>query len=121
MNRKETGYYGESIVREYLINKGYLLLDKNYVIRGGELDLIMSYDNEIIFIEVKTRRNDTFGTPLESITPQKQKRIFHASKVYLTKNNLWNKYSNIRYFAGIVRLDNKNNIESIEIIEDIFS
>ena len=54
---------------------GYLLLDRNWRVRGGELDLVGQRDHTVVFCEVKTRRGDAFGAPFEAVTAVKQRRI----------------------------------------------
>lgn len=117
-DRKETGYYGEEIARKVLEKRGYHLLAKNYTIRGGEIDLIMTKDNELVFVEVKTRRNDHFGSPMEGITPQKQKRMVHAAKVFLAGKDPCQ--YDIRFFAVAVFLEKDDRVRKVEIYKDIF-
>lgn len=118
MKRKITGSYGEDVASSALKKRGYHLLEKNFCIRGGEIDLIMEKENELVFVEVKTRRNDRFGSPLESITPQKKKHMVQAAKVYLCGKEQ-NDYD-VRFFAVAVYLDESDRVEKTEIIEDIF-
>ena len=117
-DRKSTGYYGEEIARLAMEKKGYRLLERNYTIRNGEIDLIMEKGNEIVFVEVKTRRNDLYGDPLESITPQKRKRIINAAKVFLC--GMYEKDPDIRFFAVGVFLDAEDRLQKVRIYEDIF-
>ena len=107
-NRKDIGYYGERVAAKALLKRGYRLLEHNYTIRGGELDLILEKGDEIVFVEVKTRRNTRFGSALESITPQKQRRLKRSER-------------DIRFFAVAVILDADDRVLRTEIYEDIFS
>lgn len=116
--RKATGYYGEDIARKVLEKKGYRLVDKNFTVRGGEIDLIMAKGEELVFVEVKTRRNDHFGTPAEAITVQKQKHMLHAAKMFLVGRDP--SCYDIRFFAVAVYLRNDDRVEKVEIYEDIF-
>ena len=118
LERKATGYYGEEIAKKALEKRGYRLVVKNYTIRGGEIDLIMEKGDELVFVEVKTRRNDLFGSPLESITPQKKKRILRAANVFLCGKDPC-RY-NIRFFAVAVLLNREDRLQKVEIYEDIF-
>ena len=60
-DRKATGYFGEDVARRILESRGYRLVEKNYTTRRGEIDLIMRKNNEIIFVEVKTRKNQAYA------------------------------------------------------------
>jgi Holliday junction resolvase-like predicted endonuclease len=53
MNRKEKGKIGETLAKEYYLNQGYTLIEENYLIRGGEIDLLMKKDTTLVAIEVK--------------------------------------------------------------------
>ena len=118
-NRKETGYYGEALACKILEKRGYRPVEKNFTIRGGEIALIMEKGNELIFVEVKTRRNDHYGSPLESITPQKQKRMIRASEVFLCGKGHEN--ADVRFFAVGICLDDRDRPVKAEVLEDIFS
>ncbi len=117
MKRKSTGFYGEDIAAQALEKRGYRLLVKNYCIRGGEIDLIMSKGQELVFVEVKARRNDCFGAPLESITRQKKNRMVRAANVYLCGKEQQD--YDVRFFAVAVYLDENDVVEKTEICEDI--
>jgi len=81
--QQEIGNFGEKIAADYLIEKGYLLLDRNYHTRYGELDLVMLEDGIVVFVEVKTRTSETFGHPEESITPSKLEHLQNAGLLWL--------------------------------------
>ena len=118
LDRKQTGYYGERVAAKALMDLGYTILEQNYTIRGGELDLVAQKNREMVFVEVKTRRNDAFGTPLESITPKKRRRMLHAAKMYLGGRD--NGDIDIRFFAVAVYLNGADTVLRTEIYEDIF-
>ena len=117
-DRKSTGYFGEEIACKVLEKKGYRLLSRNYTVRGGEIDLVMEKGDEIVFVEVKTRRNDHYGDALESITPQKKKRILRAAEIYLCGTR--REDPDIRFFAVVIILDDEDKVKKAEIYEDIF-
>jgi putative endonuclease len=54
---------------------GYVVLDRNWRVREGEIDLVVERDRTIVFCEVKTRRSDRFGLPVEAVTARKQQRL----------------------------------------------
>ncbi|MGI5874869.1 MAG: YraN family protein [Bacillota bacterium] len=118
MNRKETGYFGEKVAAKALTDRGYTLLRRNFTIRGGEIDLILEREGEIVFVEVKTRRNEAFGTALESITPAKRRRMIRAAEVFLGGGAA---DRDVRFFAVAVYLKDGDTVARTEIYEDIFS
>ena len=74
--RKATGGYGEARAARYLTEEhGMVVLDRNWRCELGELDLVLRDGQVLVFCEVKTRRDDRFGSPLEAVTEQKVARI----------------------------------------------
>ena len=82
----ELGAWGENVAREYLITKGYAIME--YDTRRGhfEVDVIALKDNLIIFVEVKTRSSGLFD-PLDAITPQKIRNICRAANSFVRRYN----------------------------------
>ena len=85
--RKKLGNWGENLALEYLTSKGYELLERNFHSRYGELDLIMSVDNFLVAVEVKTRRSKKYGFAEYSITKKKIQAIADTMTVYLENNS----------------------------------
>lgn len=77
------GRQGEQLAAEYLIRKGFRILERNYRSRRNEIDIIALDRGTLCFIEVKTRGSLEKGHPIEAVTPQKQKEIIKAAKAYL--------------------------------------
>jgi putative endonuclease len=84
--QKKIGDLGETIAAEYLQKKGYQLLDRHFVTRYGELDLVMSKFESIIFVEVKTRTSATAGMPEENITPSKMEKVQNSALLWLQEH-----------------------------------
>lgn len=88
-----TGAKGERIARRYLKQHGYKIIDKNYLIYGGEIDII-ALDREngkTVFVEVKTRKDDAglierFGTAADAVNHEKTSRLQYAIRSYLWKH-----------------------------------
>ena len=80
---KARGYKGEAIAAEYLTKKGYEIVEKNFTVRGGEIDLIADDHGTLVFVEVKTRTGDSFGYGDESLTATKKRRIKSTIARYL--------------------------------------
>lgn len=85
---RQIGLDGEKLAREFLENLGYKILSQNFHSRFGEIDIVALDNKSIVFIEVKLRSNNLFGTPLESITYSKLEKIKKTALYFLTVNNL---------------------------------
>ena len=84
------GKKGEEIAVEYLENNSYKIIEKNFSCRQGEIDII-AYDliaNELVFVEVKSRNNFSYGSPSDSVNFNKQKHIIKVAEFYVFKNNI---------------------------------
>lgn len=77
------GKRGEEIAADYLKNKGYQILETNWRYRRAELDLIAMQGAILVFVEVKTRSSDRFGTPESFISRQKENFMAEAANVYM--------------------------------------
>lgn len=89
MNNREFGSKGEDIACEYLIKNGYKILERNkHFSKYCEIDIIAQLKNKTVFIEVKTRKNNNFGTPFEAITRTKYNNIKTGVLSYLQENKI---------------------------------
>ena len=80
---EQTGRQAEEAAARFLIKKGYELLGRRYRCRFGEIDLIMRDRDQIVFVEVKYRRNCDWGTPAESVNAAKRRKLLLAARAYL--------------------------------------
>ena len=80
------GAKGEKIATEHLQAKGYKLIATNYRRRQGEIDLIFTDLGQLVFVEVKTRRSEVYGTPAESIDRRKLEHLQKTAHLYLSEN-----------------------------------
>lgn len=88
-NKKQIlGKEGELIAERYLRKKGYRLVERNYRSPVGELDLIALDRRVIVFVEVKTRSDDRFGVPLESVHRRKQQKMIRTALFFLSQHRL---------------------------------
>ena len=85
MNKLKLGHRGENLAKKYLINKGYVCLHENFRTRYGEIDLIMSYGDYTVFVEVKTRTSTVFGRPSEAVDARKREHIIKCALIYFQK------------------------------------
>lgn len=111
-NKKIEGNIGEELATQYLISKGYKIICRNFIAKGGEIDIIATIDDTIVFVEVKNRNNNLFGESLESITPAKMKCIVKSAKQFVHSRKL---YCRPMRF-DIIAIDREN----IEHITDAF-
>ena len=89
-SNKEIGRFGEDKACEFLAHKGYRIIDRNFSCKKGEIDIVViSKKNELVFVEVKTRRTKNFGMPCESVTYNKIKHIVACSKFYIYLYNFY--------------------------------
>lgn len=115
MNNNLLGKQGEDLAANYIKNKGYKIIDRNFRIRGGEIDIIAFDKLTLVFIEVKTRSSYKFGTPAESITKSKLRFIERASKFYLAKRRIMPKLQRI----DLVAVDLTDHDPKLELIKNI--
>ncbi|MGF6376275.1 putative endonuclease [Clostridiales Family XIII bacterium PM5-7] len=97
-NRKALGDMGEHFAAAMLFDEGYSILETKYVCPMGEIDIIAAKENELHFVEVKTRQTDTFGRPAESVTREKQRRMKAAAKHYLQYKSVEHQYVSFQIF-----------------------
>jgi putative endonuclease len=81
--RRATGTTGEDAVAAWYRANGYEIVARNWRVREGEIDLIVRRAGEVAFCEVKTRRSNAFGAPVEAVTAKKQQRIRLLARRFL--------------------------------------
>jgi putative endonuclease len=113
MSTQSTGRLGEDLAVSYLKDKGYFILDRNYHTKFGEIDIVATKGNTIIFYEVKYRTNATFGFPDEAIHPAKREKIRKSIEVWITKKGHEISFEDI-YFNAIIILPDRT-IEELEL------
>lgn len=88
--RQTVGKNGELVAQDYLKEQGYKILETNYRFsRLGEIDIIARKDDDLIFVEVKTRTNYKFGNPQTSVNRPKIQKITKTARHYLKQNFEW--------------------------------
>ncbi|OGW77428.1 MAG: YraN family protein [Omnitrophica bacterium RIFCSPHIGHO2_02_FULL_49_9] len=80
---RNTGAFGESIGEAYLAKLGYRILERNVRSPFGEIDLVADDKGTVVFVEIKTRRNLSYGFPEESVGRRKQKKLASLASWYL--------------------------------------
>ena len=114
--RHELGKFGEEVAENYLINNKYLLIQKNFRCNFGEIDIIARdvKKDEIVFIEVKTRKNTLYGNPAEAVDERKRKHIFKTAQYFLYLYNLEHEYVRIDVIEVFVNTNNTFKINHIK-------
>jgi putative endonuclease len=92
LTRKQLGALGEGFASEYLLQKDYRILDRNWRCRTGEIDLIALDNDLLVFVEVRTRSGSrSFGTPQESVNAKKQQQVSETAQFYMLRHHMLNR------------------------------
>ena len=110
------GRTGEDAAVQYLLQRGYCILERNYRCRFGEIDLVARDGDTLTFIEVKTRRSRTFGPAAAAVTYTKQRHLIKASQMYMVQHG---KRDDLCRF-DVVTIDMDGQESRIELIKDAF-
>ena len=113
MNTKITGNAGEEKAANYLCEKGYTIIERNWRSRGGEIDIIATKDDTIVFVEVKTLPSGNIDTLSHLLNKRKQKRIEETAKYFMIMNRKYNS-SYIRFDVIIVDMPEYPSVYHIE-------
>ncbi|WP_374165718.1 YraN family protein [Arcticibacter sp. MXS-1] len=112
----QLGQRGEQIAAEFLLNKGYRILHRNWFYGKAEVDIIARSEQFLVFAEVKTRTSTDFGQPEEFVSSSKQRRLQWAAEGYIYHHNY---QGEIRFDILSVLFDVKGRY-TIRHIEDAF-
>jgi putative endonuclease len=119
VDRKALGALGEKRAVEFLKKRKYRILETNFRCRGGEIDIVAQEKDYLVFVEVRTRASDTFGTPEESVTPAKKERLISAALTYLQTHvnlpSLW------RFDVVAIETSQEGQLSRIELIQNAIS
>lgn len=119
---REQGEYTESLACQFLKNKGFKLVERNFQCRLGEIDLIMQDNDCLVFVEVRYRRSNNFGSGAESITANKQSKLIKTASAYLQRHAKLNQYParfDVISITGSIETTNLENI-NFDWIENAF-
>lgn len=109
INNIVKGISGENKAIKYLKKKKYTILEHNVDFKIGEVDIIARRNDTIVFVEVKWRKDESYGKPSESVDYYKQKKYISMAKMYMVKNRL----SGFNFRFDIIEITG-NNINHIE-------
>lgn len=115
--RRRLGARGERAARRYLEQHGYEILETNHRTPAGEIDIVARQGEWLVFIEVRTRRGNAFGTPEESITPAKRAKLIELAQSYIQTHEglpeLW------RIDVVAIEIGADGNIARIALVQNV--
>jgi|TARA_B110000240_G_C13470511_1_gene440728 putative endonuclease len=111
----ELGKKGEQLAIDYLVEKGYTILDKNWRFQKAEIDIIAQKENTLAVVEVKTRSSDYFGNPQDFVNPKKIQLSVSAINEYVISKDL-----NVDVRFDIIAIIKTEKETKIEHLEDAF-
>lgn len=117
---KNLGDFGESFAADFLLENGYAILERNYKTGAGEIDIIASIGNTLVFVEVKTRSSEKYGQPSEAVDYKKRRHMLSVAEEYYSDALPYNeiRFDVIEIIAkqlsdGKVVLHSLNHIEGV--------
>lgn len=112
----DTGKRGEEIAKEHLERKGYKIVERNYKTKYAEIDLVAKRKNDLVFVEVRTRMGNNFGTPEETINKRKLRKLWGNAVAYAARAK-WKGFYRIDAICIVLKkdysLDRLNHYENI--------
>ena len=112
----DLGKLGEQLAKDFLVTKGYQILEQNWVCGHKEIDIIAKDGDELVIVEVRARRVQCLVDPEETVDKYKQRFLIWAAEVYIERNNL---DIDVRFDIVAIVID-KGNEHRIEHIENAF-
>lgn len=112
----EVGAAGEAVVAGYYGRLGWLIIERNWRVREGEIDLIVERAGTVAFCEVKTRTSDRFGGGAAAVTPRKQATIRRVAMIWLGQQD--RHWRQIRFDVAIVTPGTHGS--AVELLESAF-
>ena len=119
IGRIDVGRIGERIARHHLQGKGYRIVDANYQCRWGEVDLIARDGPVWVFVEVRARRSAAYGSPEESVTPAKARRLTLTAQDFLRRRVADSSNLQWRIDLVAIRLGPNRRVLSVNHLENI--
>lgn len=113
LKNKITGAIGEKLAVSYLIKNNYKIIDRNFKCKLGEIDIIATIDDVVVFVEVKTRKSFIYGYPYEAVTLSKQQKIIKTAHSYIKLKKIMDKQYRFDiievYLNGNIRINHIKN------------
>ena len=112
------GRYGERKACAYLKKQGYRILGTNFRCKAGEVDIIAADHETLVFVEVKTRSSDQFGTPQEAVTAAKLRTLRQVAQYYLRETDAPNNML-VRYDILALSIDQNGKLKNVEHFKNV--
>ncbi len=103
---RQIGNIGEDAVAAFLLHNGYEILERNFTVKGGEIDIIARKDNKLAFVEVKTRKTGALVSGERAMTQAKRKHIIRTAQIYYSRYKKNNIPACGRFDVAVVELEN---------------
>ncbi len=110
-HRIRLGKWGEGVAVRFLQEKGYVLVATNHRCRWGEVDIVAQEGDDLVFVEVRTRRSVLYGTPEESIAAAKARKLVATAQEFLQAHDQVHAGWRIDLIA--IRLDGDRRVQDI--------
>lgn len=117
MSLQSIGKIGEDYACAHLLSLGYIIIERNYRTKLGEMDIIAEKDKKIAFCEVKTRIGDLHGKPYEAVTYRKLAHIQRVAQSYLLQNGIKNSKLSVQVIS--IELFPDNSVRKLKMYEVI--
>ncbi len=113
LSRQDLGAYGETLAESELRKRGYRIVERNYRCKLGEIDIVCKDAGEIVIVEVKTRASRTYGSPQDSITATKARKLMALGYNYLAERRIPDAQWRIDVVAIMIEPEGRPRIEVI--------
>ncbi len=117
--RKELGDWGERLAADYLRRQGYIIRETKFRCPVGEIDVVAERGQYLVFVEVRTKRGQAFGTPEESVTLSKAEKLVELAHTYLQTHDALPPFWRIDVVA--VEFTSRGRLSRVELIENAVS
>jgi putative endonuclease len=114
--RQQFGMFGEDAACAALEQRGYVIVERRYRTRAGELDIIARHGEYLVFVEVKARQDRSYGDPEEAVTLQKQQKMVWMATDYLSRRGL----GEVPCRFDVVAVNTESEPPVVSVIEDAF-
>lgn len=114
-DKRGVGSLGEDLAADFLAAAGFRILERNFRCKGGEVDIVAHdpRNKSLVFVEVKTRRDLSYGAPQLAVTPFKQRQISKAALTWLAKKKMIDSSARFDVIAIVLSGDGRHKIDHI--------